>query len=53
MEHMPSLHNDDEAEEFVARADLSKYDLSGFKPMRFEIAPGGKDGSLKSSDRTI
>lgn len=36
---MPSLRSDAEAERFVARADLSKYDLSGFKPMRFEIAP--------------
>ena len=42
MEHMPSLRSDDEAEEFVAKADLSKYDLSGFKPMRFEIAPVGR-----------
>ena len=36
---MPSLRSDAAAERFVARADLSKYDLSGFKPMRFEIEP--------------
>lgn len=36
---MPSLRNDAEAEEFVEQADLSEYDLSGFKPMRFEIEP--------------
>jgi predicted DNA binding CopG/RHH family protein len=36
---MPSLRNDAEAEEFVAQADLSQYDLSGFKPMQFEIEP--------------
>ena len=36
---MPSLRNDSEAEEFVAQADLSQYDLSGFKPMQFEIEP--------------
>jgi len=35
---MPSLRTDEEAEKFVANADLSQYDLSGFKPMRFEIA---------------
>jgi len=35
---MPSLRNDTAAEAFTAEADLSKYDLSGFKPMRFEIA---------------
>ena len=36
---MPSLHSDAEAEQFVETADLTEYDLSGFKPMRFEIAP--------------
>ncbi len=35
---MPSLRSDKEAEEFVSNADLSQYDLSSFKPMRFEIA---------------
>ncbi len=35
---MPSLRSDAEAEAFVAKADLSEYDLSGFKPMRFEVA---------------
>lgn len=34
---MPSLHSDADAESFVASADLSEYDLSGFKPMRFEV----------------
>ncbi|GBR50354.1 hypothetical protein CSR02_14955 [Acetobacter pomorum] len=36
---MPSLHSDEAAEDFVATADLTQYDLSGFKPMRFEIEP--------------
>ena len=36
---MPPLHSDAAAEAFVADADLSEYDLSGFKPMRFEIEP--------------
>lgn len=36
---MPSLRSDKAAEEFVANSDLSQYDLSGFKPMRFEIEP--------------
>jgi len=35
---MPSLRSDEEAEKFVETADLSTFDLSGFKPMRFEIA---------------
>ncbi len=36
---MPSLRSDDAAEDFVASADLTSYDLSGFKPMHFEIEP--------------
>jgi predicted DNA binding CopG/RHH family protein len=36
---MPSLANDTQAERFVETADLSNYDLSGFKPMRFEFEP--------------
>lgn len=36
---MPSLRSDQAAEEFVATADLSQYDLSAFKPMHFEIEP--------------
>lgn len=36
---MPSLPSDAAAEAFVAEADLTQYDLSGFKPMRFEIEP--------------
>ena len=36
---MLSLHSDEAAEDFVATADLTRYDLSGFKPMRFEIEP--------------
>ena len=29
---------DREAEQFVETADLTQFDLSGFKPMRFEFA---------------
>lgn len=36
---LPSLRSDAAAERFVAAAHLTEYDLSGFKPMRFEIAP--------------
>lgn len=34
---MPSLASDAAAENFIETADLSKYDLSGFKPMHFEF----------------
>ncbi len=33
---MPTLVSDADAERFVETADLSTYDLSGFKPMHFE-----------------
>lgn len=36
---MPPLCSEDAAEAFVASANLSEYDLSGFSPMRFEIEP--------------
>ena len=36
---MPSLKSDADAEQFVATADLSQYNLSGFKPKRFEYEP--------------
>ena len=36
---MPSLRSDEAAERFVATADLSAYDLSGFEPMHYELAP--------------
>lgn len=36
---MPSLRSDAAATRFVATADLTEYDLSGFKPMRIEIEP--------------
>ena len=35
----PPLNSDAEAEEFVATADLTEYDFSGFRPMRFEFQP--------------
>lgn len=36
---MPSLKTDADAEEFVETSNLAEYDLSGFKPMRFEFEP--------------
>lgn len=33
----PRLRTDVAAERFVAKAHLTEYDFSGFKPMRFEI----------------
>ena len=36
---MPPIASDADAERFVAEADLSNFDLTGFKPMRFEFEP--------------
>ena len=34
---IPVFETDADAERFVDEADLTEYDLSGFKPMRFEF----------------
>ena len=34
---IPTFKTDEEAERFIDTADLSKYDLSGLRPVRFEF----------------
>ncbi len=34
---IPSFRNDKQAEDFIANADLTEYDLSTFTPVRFEF----------------
>ena len=41
---IPMFKTDEEAEDFVATADLSQYDLSGGEVVRFEMKP--KDASV-------
>ena len=36
---LPPLRSDEEAEDFVANADLTEYDLSGFRPSRLRFVP--------------
>jgi predicted DNA binding CopG/RHH family protein len=36
---LPRFKSDEEAEEFVEEADLTEYDLSGMRPIRFEFQP--------------
>ncbi len=43
LKSIPTLRSDEEAEAFLDQ-DLSEYDLSQFKPMRFELEP--KSASL-------
>jgi predicted DNA binding CopG/RHH family protein len=42
---IPAFKTDREAEAFVALADLTKYDLAGAKPVRFEFEK--KDARIK------
>jgi predicted DNA binding CopG/RHH family protein len=37
LEPLPRFETDEDAERFVAEADLGAYDLSGFTPTRFEF----------------
>lgn len=39
LKEIPSFRTDDEAEDFVENADLTNYDLSKFKPVKFEFEP--------------
>ncbi len=36
---LPRLMSDEEAEDFVANSDLTQYDLSGMRLVRFEFQP--------------
>ncbi|MGA3228863.1 MAG: CopG family antitoxin [Candidatus Binatus sp.] len=36
---LPRLKSDKEAEEFVEKADLTEYELSGMRPIHFEFQP--------------
>lgn len=44
---IPSFRTDEEAEAFVASADLSDYDLSGAQLVRFELKPKDKSVNLR------
>ncbi len=36
---LPRLRSDKEAEDFVEKSDLTEYDLSAMRPIRFEFQP--------------
>jgi predicted DNA binding CopG/RHH family protein len=44
---LPKLQTDDEAERFVAEADLTEYDLSGLQTVRFEFQPKSERLNLR------
>jgi predicted DNA binding CopG/RHH family protein len=44
---LPKLKSDKEAEDFVATSDLTDYDLSGMRMMRFEFEPKSERINLR------
>ena len=44
---IPTFNTDEEAEAFVATADLTEYDLSGGYMIKFELKPKNKSISLR------
>ena len=44
---LPQLTSDAAAERFVGKADLTQFDLSAFKPPRFEYAPKSKHVNMR------
>jgi predicted DNA binding CopG/RHH family protein len=50
---IPTFRTDSEAEEFVAQADLTDYDLSGGQIVRFEMRPEDKAVSLRLPERLL
>jgi predicted DNA binding CopG/RHH family protein len=51
LKKFPDFKTDDEAEAFVATADLSEYDLSDMTPMRFELRKKDRAVSLRLPER--
>ena len=47
LKKLPTFRSDREAEQFVDKADLSQYDLSGGEFVRFELKPKDKSINLR------
>ncbi|MGP9813899.1 BrnA antitoxin family protein [Rhodopseudomonas sp. NSM] len=50
---LPKLESDEEAEAFVANADLTDYDLSGLVTMQFEMKPKNKSVNLRLPEQLL
>ncbi len=50
---LPKLTSDASAERFVAKADLTAYDLSGLVPVRFEMKRKNKAVSLRLPEELL
>jgi predicted DNA binding CopG/RHH family protein len=53
LKQFPTFTSDEEAERFVEEADLSDYDFSGFKPMRFELEKKTRQINLRVPDALL
>jgi predicted DNA binding CopG/RHH family protein len=50
---IPTFKTDKEAEDFVATADLTEYDLSGGQMVRFEMKPKDKSVNLRLPEQLL
>jgi predicted DNA binding CopG/RHH family protein len=50
---LPAFASDEEAEAFVATADLTAYDLSGAVPVRYEFQPKGANISMRMPQQLL
>lgn len=50
---IPAFKSDAAAERFVATADLSRYDLSGVRPVRFEFEKKGARVNMRLPDSLL
>jgi predicted DNA binding CopG/RHH family protein len=50
---IPTFKTDEDAEVFVATADLSKFDLSGARLVKFELKPKDKAISLRLPEELL
>jgi predicted DNA binding CopG/RHH family protein len=53
LKSLPLLKSDEEAERFVDTADLTEYDLSGFKRMHFEFEPKSAQVNLRMPESLL
>jgi predicted DNA binding CopG/RHH family protein len=50
---LPRLETDEQAERFVAEADLTDYDLSGLRMVQFEFEPKSERVNLRVPKRLL
>jgi predicted DNA binding CopG/RHH family protein len=50
---LPRFKSDKEAEEFVDKADLTEYDLSAMRPIRFEFQPKTERVNMRLSRQLL